>query len=209
MSNQNHEHKHTPLELLIPPGGSFTYGHPGGEALTRRALDHCSLPVGADVLDFGCGAGDTLALMRDEYRFNVTGIDADRAAVNACKLREPSLNVVHLVNNVVDFPSLSFDAVIAECALSVVEMREEYLHELYCVLRHGGKLAVTDIFNRGDEDIIQNELDCAGFKLLIWEYHTQALRNYAAQLLMDGKSTDCDRYNKDTIGYYLAIALKP
>ncbi|MDR2606627.1 MAG: class I SAM-dependent methyltransferase [Oscillospiraceae bacterium] len=201
------EHKHKPLELSIPDGGTFNYGHPGGEALTRRLLELCALPAGSDVLDFGCGAGETLLLMRDEYGFNVTGTDADRAAVNAAKLRDSALNVVHLVNNVVDFPSLSFDAVVAECSLSVVGMRAEYLHEIYCVLRRGGKLAISDVFARGEEDIIQNELERSGFRLLVWEYHTQALRDYAAQLLMDGRKVDCERYGKDT-GYYLAVAAK-
>jgi len=206
--NENNEHKHKPLELTIPKGGTFNYGHPGGEELTRRMLNALKLPEGAKILDFGCGSGETLMIMRDDYGFDVTGIDADRAAVNACKIRDPALNVLHLVNNVVDFPSFSFDAVIAECSLSVVEMREEYFHEIYCVLKHGGKLAMTDVFTRGEEDIFQNELERAGFKLRVWEYHTQALRNYAAQLLMDGKSADCDRYNKDTTGYFLAIAEK-
>jgi ubiquinone/menaquinone biosynthesis C-methylase UbiE len=160
------------------------------------------------VLDFGCGRGDTLTLMRDELKLDAYGADADRAAVNSCKLRDPTLKVTRVRNNVLDFPSSSFDAVIAECSLSVVEdgTRGEYLHEFYCILKPGGKLALCDVFRRGDEDAIQAELENAGFTLRSWEYRSSDLKSYVAQLIMDDRSiTACDRYGNDT-SYFLLVA---
>jgi ubiquinone/menaquinone biosynthesis C-methylase UbiE len=208
--NKNQERRPEHKEAVIPEGGNFTYGHPGGAELTRRAIRLCSLPEGAYVLDFGCGAGESLTILRDEFKLKAAGADSDKGALNACKLRDASLDVTRVINNVLDFPSLAFDAVLAECSLSVVEdgTRGEYLHEFYCVLKKGGKLVISDIFNRGDEDRIQAELENAGFKLLLWEYHSQELKNFAAQLIMDGRSASgCDRYGKDT-GYYLLVAVK-
>jgi len=183
------------------------YSHPGGETLTRHMLELCGLPPNAKVLDFGCGNGATLVLMRDEFGFDVCGIDADKAAVNLCKMRDASLDVKLCKDNVVDFPSLSLHCIVCECSLSLVEKRDEYLHELWCVLKNGGKLAISDMFKRGDEDGLQTEFESVGFKMTVWEYHSQDLKNYAAQLLMDGKTAECEQYGSDT-SYFMAILEK-
>ncbi|MDR2360769.1 MAG: class I SAM-dependent methyltransferase [Oscillospiraceae bacterium] len=185
----------------------MAFNHPGGEKLTRRLLALTALPQGAKLLDFGCGVGGAMRLAASEFGFDIIGIDSDRGMVNACKLQ--GLNAVLSKNNVVDFPSLSFDGVIAECVLSLTDSRAETLHEFWCVLKRGGKLGISDIFEKGREEILQNELETAGFTVRVWEYHSREIGAYVAQAIMDGKDcADFDRYGKDT-GYYLAVAEKP
>jgi ubiquinone/menaquinone biosynthesis C-methylase UbiE len=185
----------------------MAFNHPGGEKLTRRLLTLMNLPYGAKMLDFGCGVGGAMSLAANDFGLEVTGLDSDRGMVNACKLQ--GLNVIQAKNNVIDFPSLSFDGAIAECVLSLTDNRAEALHELWCVFRNGGKLGISDVFEKGREEILQNELETAGFKVRVWEYHSRELGSYVAQAIMDGK--DCgelEKYGKNT-GYYLAVAEKP
>jgi ubiquinone/menaquinone biosynthesis C-methylase UbiE len=44
------------------------------------------------------------------------------------------------------FSSFSFDGVLMECTLSLINLPDEALHEAYCVLKKGGKLYLSDLY---------------------------------------------------------------
>ena len=48
-----------------------------------------ALPIGAMVLDLGCGSGDPVARYLDERGFHVTGVDASPTMISLCRKRLP------------------------------------------------------------------------------------------------------------------------
>jgi len=119
---------------------------PGGDALTKKAIETAQLPDGAKVLDVGCGEGDTAALLSEQFGFIVTGVDQSGKLINKGKLRHKDLDVRRMEAEFLDFESKSFDAVLMECSLSVFRLQDDAAFEAYCVLKPGGKLIITDLF---------------------------------------------------------------
>jgi len=119
---------------------------PGGEALTRKAIEKAKLPRGARVLDAGCGEGDTVALLVEHFGFEATGVDLSNKLIDKGKARHPGLDLRRMEAEFLDFESRTFDAVIMECSLSVFRLQEDALFEAYCLLKPGGKLIITDLY---------------------------------------------------------------
>ena len=119
---------------------------PGGLELTKTALEKCSLPEHAAVLDVGCGDGTAVEYMCKELGLEAKGIDASRELIEKAKARNGSLDVRRMVGCELPYPIRSFDAVLMECSLSVIDMQIEALHEAYCVLKSGGYLIISDVY---------------------------------------------------------------
>lgn len=116
---------------------------PGGFALTERGLALCTFPLGARLLDVGCGTGATVRLLRQRHSCEAAGLDADLDRVRG---RE------HLVCGRAErlpWREASLDGVLMECSLSVLEDPDQALAEARRVLRSGGGLLVSDIYARG------------------------------------------------------------
>ncbi len=86
-----------------------------GKHLAERAwLDRfcAALPVGARILDLGCGSGEPIARHLSERGFRVTGVDSSPAMIALCQHRLPGHHWV-----VADMRSLalaeSFDGILA------------------------------------------------------------------------------------------------
>ncbi|HHX13931.1 MAG TPA: class I SAM-dependent methyltransferase [Clostridiales bacterium] len=122
--------------------------HPGGPELTRRLIEAAELPSAATVLDVGCGLGATLRMLQSEYGFKVRGIDPSAKLIDQAKAIDPDLPVQLGEADFLEFPSFSFDAVLMECVFSLCEMKEEILHEAYCTLKKGGKLLLSDLYDK-------------------------------------------------------------
>ena len=119
---------------------------PGGEALTKKAIEKAKLPNGARVIDIGCGEGDTVALLGKEYGFEATGVDLSYKLIEKGKGRHAGLDIRRMEAEFLDFESKSFDAVLMECSLSVFRLQEDAAFEAYCLLKSGGKLVITDLY---------------------------------------------------------------
>lgn len=125
---------------------------PGGFGITKKAMDSWKLPNGSKVLDVGCGLGETMELLEQEYGFQCSGIDLSMARIKEGKERNPNLDIQYGDGEFLDgFPSYSFDGVIMECTLSLINLPDEALHESYCVLKKGGKLFISDLFIKNPE----------------------------------------------------------
>jgi SAM-dependent methyltransferase len=129
--------------------------HPGGFEITKRAFNICGLPRGANILDIGCGCGDTAAYLKDEYDFSVTGIDKSAQAVSQAKQKHPGLEFMEGDGQWLDFESLSFDCVLMECTLSLMPNPVEAIHEAFCVLKEDGYLIMHDLYlpHPSEEDL--------------------------------------------------------
>lgn len=125
----------------------MTIMRPGSFAITDRGIDLAKLPKGAKVLDIGCGEGDAVAHLCTEKGMDAEGIDMNLAMVSAAKEKHPDVRVKFGDGEFLDdYSSYTFDAVMMECVLSLINIPDESLHEAYCVLKKGGRLILSDLY---------------------------------------------------------------
>jgi len=131
-------------DLWAHPGIRLLVGEatrPGGTPLTRSALDRMELPVGARVLDVGCGTGATLGLLR-ERGVRAVGLDYSTAlAAEAGEIADA------VVGDAEGFPfrSETFDAACIECVLSALPGKRAAVTELARVVVPGGAVLLSDM----------------------------------------------------------------
>ena len=118
----------------------------------RRSLSRCrNLPDNARILDFGCGDGFHLSLLREYGKKNWTleGIDLDRRAIKAAT--QSGLKV-HLGSvEEIDLPNENYDLIFMIQTIEHVEKPDAVLNAIHKLLRKGGQLViVTD--NTGSID---------------------------------------------------------
>lgn len=120
---------------------------PGKFDITDKAMSIWNLPEGARVLDVGCGDGTSLEYVRSKYGFDITGIDMSLKAINEGKERNRDLDLRLADGEFLDeFSSYTFDGVMMECSLSLINLPDEALHEAYCVMKKGGRLFISDLY---------------------------------------------------------------
>ncbi len=188
---------------------------PGGLALTERAVDFCCFPAKARILDVGCGTGATVARLRTRHGFNAAGIDPSRSLIAEGLVRNPSLPLAEGVAEALPVEDGTLDGILCECVLSLVEEPRRALSEFRRALRPGGRLILSDMYDRGRDGREQMEarLSESGFKVIFWEDHTPLLKELAARIVLAGGSLEglcspavCQTGTRP--GYYLIIARK-
>lgn len=182
---------------------------PGGLDLTERALAFCSLQPGAMVLDVGCGSGATVEYLV-RRGFVAAGVDASTRFLWSNGRQNGDRLLVQAVGERLPLAGGIMDAVLAECSLSVVEHADQALAELFRVLKPGGKLVISDLYLRQAEGTcglrrlplagclagaqsrqeLTDQLGLHGFRTLLWEDHSAAWRQLAAQVIMAGGSVE-------------------
>lgn len=130
----------------------MTMIRPGGKELTKKAIESGKLMKGAKILDLGCGEGDTVTYLKNELGYDAVGCDKSEKILAIGKEKHPDAELLQMEGKLLDFESKSFDAVIMECSLSLMELQTDVLHEAYCVLKNGGKLIITDMFLKEPTD---------------------------------------------------------
>ncbi|MEE4278923.1 MAG: methionine biosynthesis protein MetW [Halieaceae bacterium] len=94
----------------------------------------------ARVLDLGCGDGEFLALLRDQRRARVLGIEIDADAITEALRRGLDIVEQDLDGGLANFPDHSFDVVVMAHALQAVHFPDRVLEEM---LRVGRECVVT------------------------------------------------------------------
>lgn len=178
---------------------------PGGLALTDEALAACALRPAARVLDVGCGAGATVAHLRDRG-LAVVGIDASAVLLAGGRGRRPVLPLALARGDRLPAGDGALDAVLAECSLSVMADVDAALAEFRRVLKPDGRLMLADLYLRTSNGRprprerqpvsclrgaltraqIEEMLAKQGFDLLIWQDRSDALKALAARLILAG-----------------------
>lgn len=193
---------------------------PGGLTLTDRAIEYCAFATGARILDVGCGTGATVEHLCSHHGFIAQGVDRSQAMIDEGVAHNPALSLIQAAAEKLPFAGDTYDGVICECVLSLLDEPLKALLEFKRVVRSGGYLILSDIYPRGTEgndggaqsrSQIEPLLLQSGITPLLWEDHTQFLRELAARLILAHGSlngfygTDCARQR---LGYYLLIARK-
>lgn len=205
---------------------------PGGLNLTERALEVCGLPAGARLLDVGCGAGVTVQYLQ-QCGYRTGGVDLSALLLREGRQKSSNLSFLQADGAFLPLAAGRLDAVLAECSLSVLTDTDAALAEFYRLLRRGGYLVISDVYARNPARlpalralpmafcvsgaISQTELVAQltqlGFELILWEDHSEVLRQLAGPLLpvkFSGlEALDAQlALAKAKPGYFLLIARK-
>jgi len=136
----------------------YTTNRPGGFIITDAAINFCSFPEGAKILDLGCGSGATVDYVKQNYGFDVYGLDKNLESRNAHN------NLINASAEEIPFPAESMDGVIMECSLSVMEDQDSVLKECDRVLKADGFLIISDMYARGEPAHLKGKLGCIDTK---------------------------------------------
>lgn len=104
-----------------------------------------TLPIGATVLDLGCGTGVPISQVLIERGFNVYGVDASPTMVAAFRARFPGVPAECAAAEDSDFFGQSFDGVVAWGLFFLldVELQRRLIKKIAGTLRRGGRLLFT------------------------------------------------------------------
>lgn len=185
--------------------------HPGGIELTEKALSLSHFPKGAKLLDIGCGKGETVNLLKSKYGYDAIGLEQSEVLLEEAKKAFPDSDFKRGDADFLDFPSRIFDGVFMECVLSLCDKKEEVLHEIWCVLKNGGKLVLSDLYLRepekaqsGDAGVpvqtcltgafrseeLKAQLKATGFTGIQWFDCSEGIRSFTAAAIMKYGSLD-------------------
>lgn len=115
--------------------------HPGGEQITRLAVDALGLPPGATVLDLGCGFGCGLATLAAR---GYVGIGLDLAPEAASTASEHGLVMIGDAERP-PIRSGSVDGIVIECVLSMLPDKRSALSRVHEILNPRGRIAISDV----------------------------------------------------------------
>lgn len=137
------------LESLIEAGDlGIEVFHPGGLEITGELAGLCGLRPGLRVLDVASGAGESACYVAERFGCDVTGIDLSESLLKRARdkaaRRGASATFVKGDAHDIPFGDNSFDAVISECTLCLLDM-EAALAEMVRVARPGGAVGVHDV----------------------------------------------------------------
>lgn len=183
---------------------------PGGLSLRARAMEFCGFAPTARLADIGCGSCGTLEYLLHKHNIDALGLDPSSVLLNAGLHRDPGLRLVRGIAEALPFRQGWFDGVFCECVLSLLADSRPALREFSRVLKPGGFLIITDMYLRSPASMTKFEplparcclwgarpreemleiLSRHGFSLLLWEDHTDALKELAAQLVLTYGSMD-------------------
>jgi arsenite methyltransferase len=180
---------------------------PGGLSLTERAGEFCGLARGARVADVGCGMGTTLSFLNRVYKTEGVGFDSSLSFLAAAVKEDPSLSLVRAAAETLPVKDEQFDALFCECTLSLIPDVTKALSEFRRVLKTEGFLVVSDLYDRqpdlGGErcnrkrpatgvlsrDHIESLFEEQGLTSVLWEDHTDELKQMVAQLIFSHGSS--------------------
>lgn len=202
---------------------------PGGLELTRKAVSFCRFPSRAKILDIGCGTGETIRFLIEEYGLEAMGIDSSLIMIEKGRRKSPGLPLFPGSGDNLSFPDGSLDGVFMECSFGLIEDKNALLAEVFRVLKEHGKLVISDIYYRNRVGLNTKQAILAmiadhGFELELWEDHSNYLAQLTAESIMKYGTADtlwecllCKRENQGASrqqikgwkpGYFLLIAEK-
>jgi ubiquinone/menaquinone biosynthesis C-methylase UbiE len=137
--------------------------HPGGFEATEKLLSMLDINEQTSILDIACGKGTSSYYFVKKYNCNVTGIDIDDNLLWYAKelsvKKNMKDNMTFQVGNAekLPFADNTFDIVIFQAALVLIENMEKALSEAVRVTKRGGKIGILELtwLNKATDKIIE------------------------------------------------------
>ncbi len=129
-------------------GDSF---HPGGLDLTTRLAEQLGISPTSRVLDVGSGTGATAVHLAKTIGCEVVGLTLEaggaRAGQDLARQRGVEGQAEFRQGDVhgMDLPAESFDFVLMECVLSILDDKAGAVSKVREVLKLGGRIGLTDV----------------------------------------------------------------
>jgi SAM-dependent methyltransferase len=137
---------YTYLDLLAQFG--IGGAHPGGILLSKELLSGEKINSSSQILDAGCGTGQTSAYLYRHFAANILGLDINPTMIKKAKNRFQSQNMpIQLIQGSVEelpLKDAAFDFVLSESVLAFVQ-KEKALREFNRVLKRGGRLIANEM----------------------------------------------------------------
>ncbi len=135
--------------------------HPGGLELTGYLGTMLELNAKDRVLDIACGRGASAVYLAKRFGCHVTGLDFGPDNIAAAETHSSAESISHLTTfqegdaERLPFDDDIFDVIISECSFCTFPEKTKAAQEMLRVLRHGGRLGMTDVTVSGPlpEDI--------------------------------------------------------
>lgn len=122
--------------------------HPGGLALTKKLLANEKITPTSQILDVGCGTGQTAAYITKQYGCQVFALDMEKKMIEKAAKRfyNERLNIPLVIahSERMPFTSYMFDYVLAESVIAFTQI-EKTLQECYRVLKQNGILIAIEM----------------------------------------------------------------
>lgn len=159
---------------------------PGGTALTRRLLALSPIAKHQRILDVGCGVGSTVSYLHKEG-YDAVGVDISEKLVAEGKRLYPECSLVSTDAARLPFDQGAFDAVISECALSIMPVC--VLLQCRRVLQKDGILFISDLYRRKEEGELWSKAqweECLaknGFSVITWQDCSDVFAEFVARAI--------------------------
>lgn len=148
--------------------------HPGGRPLTEAMLSREAIGKDEDVLDVGCGTGETSAFLMTRYGCQVTAVDLHQEMVSMAREKAKSLikpfKVIQANAEKLPFSKGSFNRVISESVTAFTNVAVS-LAEFHRVLDEKGSLLAIEmtIEKHLSQDAVEEICSLYGINQLLTE----------------------------------------
>jgi arsenite methyltransferase len=176
---------------------------PGGFKLTDQAVSFCALNKHDHVLDLGCGMGATVSYLYTNHAINVVGIDPSSKLLSIAKAKNPFATFVEGSGDALPFRDESFECVLSECTLSLMNDLHVSLREVHRVLKKEGWFVINDVYAKNPETlkamdnfaitscmrgmhdlpVLKETLESMGFKIMLLEDCSQLLKELMVKII--------------------------
>lgn len=134
------------IELLAHFG--IGGAHPGGFSLTQTIFDSEQIEPQWNVLDIGCGTGQTASFLKKQFQCNVMAIDLNPMMIKKAKRRfvREGLDIKAVLGDVqnMKFNDDTFDFILSESVISFTNIKKT-LKELVRVLQKEGSMIMIEM----------------------------------------------------------------
>lgn len=124
---------------------------PGGFLLTDKAIKVCNFKQKDKILDIGCGMGETVNRLNEDYNYDSFGIDPSDKLLELGKSKYENIKISQGRGEELSFEDSFFSGVFAECTMSLMEDWKKVVLEAKRVLKPEGFFIISDVYARRPE----------------------------------------------------------